>query len=76
MLRIAFGFGGALALTGCQTFSTDGGMTPVAAFTQSELGKTIGKLSSEEDAHAARAIVMRLLKRPLTADIPRFRLRC
>lgn len=59
---------GALLLAGCQTFSPDGGMGPVAAFTGHELGKDVAVIGSDDDAASARAAVERLLKRPLTAD--------
>ncbi len=59
---------GTLLLSACQTFSPDGGMAPVAAFTRQELGKDIVAVRSDEDARAARTAVEHLLKRPLTAD--------
>jgi len=67
-VRIAIGFGGVLVLAGCQTFSTDGGMAPVAAFTESELGATASRLQSDDDARAARVMVAQRLKRSLTAE--------
>lgn len=58
----------AVALAGCQTFTPDGGMTPVTKFTNSELGKDIAVIGNDDDAQAAHAAVERLLKRPLSAD--------
>jgi len=60
--------GGALALAGCAAFTPDGGMQPVTKFANAELGKEVRTLRDDEEAHAARATVERLLKRPLTAD--------
>jgi outer membrane protein TolC len=56
------------ALAGCQTFSPDGGIGPVATFARQELGKDIAAIRDNGDAQAARDTVKRLLKRPLTAD--------
>jgi outer membrane protein TolC len=68
ILRAVILSGAALALAGCQTFSPDGGMSPIAKFTGSQLGKDVTVIKSDEDAAAARSAVERLLKRPLTAD--------
>ena len=66
--RAAVAFAGVLLLAGCQTFSPDGGMRPVAKFASHELGKDVMALRGDDEAHAAGAAVERLLKRPLTAD--------
>jgi len=66
--RAPIAFGAALLLAGCQTFSTDGGMTPVAALTQSTIGKSAFAMRSDDDVHAAHKTVERLLKRPLSVD--------
>ena len=60
-------FGSALFLAGCQKFSPDRGMEPVAVFSNQELKMDIVAIRSEEDALAARSAVKGLLKRPLTA---------
>jgi outer membrane protein TolC len=59
---------GSLLLAACKTFSPDGGLGPVAAFAGRELGKDVVAIRNHEDALAARSVVERLLKRPLTAD--------
>ena len=58
----------AFALTGCKTFSPDGGMDLVSEVAGQELRKDVVAVRSEGDAEAARAVVVRLLKRPLTAE--------
>ena len=55
-------------LGACQTFSSDGGMDAVAAFTGHELRKDVVAIRSDEQSAATRAVIERLLKRPLTAD--------
>ena len=60
--------GAALTLAGCQTFSPDGGMAPVAKFTGGELGKDVAVIRTDDDARAVREAVERLLKHPLTAN--------
>lgn len=55
-------------LSACQTFSPDGGLGPVAAFTNQELGKDIVAIDSDASALTARTAIERLLKRTLTAD--------
>jgi outer membrane protein TolC len=55
-------------LSGCKTFSPDGGMSVVAELTVGDLGKEVVRVRSEEDALDAREAVERLLKRPLTAE--------
>lgn len=57
-----------LALTGCASFSPDGGMSFVADTAGRELGKDVAAIRNDEDAVAARQSVARLLKRPLTAN--------
>ncbi|MBX6424952.1 MAG: TolC family protein [Variibacter sp.] len=66
--RLVFACGLALSLTGCQTFSPDRGMSVVAAIAGREIGKDVAALRTEEEAEAARARVVALLRRPLTAD--------
>ena len=66
--RLATALAFALLASGCQTFSPDGGMEPVSALASHELKKDVVALRTEEDAQAARNVVERLLKRPLTAE--------
>src|SRR6266542_5268542 len=55
-------------LTGCKTFSPDGGMDVVASIADRDLKKDVVAVRTEEDAARARSHVARLLKRSLTAD--------
>jgi outer membrane protein TolC len=64
--EIAIGCG--LLLSACQTFSPDGGMSVVAGIAGHELNKTVGALNTPEQEASARARVVSLLRRPLTAD--------
>jgi outer membrane protein TolC len=57
-----------LALGACQTFTADGGMTPVTQFASTALRKEAAALRTEAEAKAARAKVDDLLARPLSAD--------
>jgi len=60
--------GTALLLSACQTFSPDGGMDVVAAIAGNELRQDVVAIRTPEQAEAARAAVVRLLKRPLAAN--------
>src|ERR1700716_1643266 len=57
-----------LALSGCATFSPDGGMTVVAHVAGETLNKDVISIRTADDAEAARNAVSRLLRRPLTVD--------
>src|SRR5262245_8476979 len=57
-----------LLLAGCASFSADGGMEAVRAITESALDKDVAALRSDADTAAAREMVARLLKKPLTRD--------
>jgi outer membrane protein TolC len=59
---------GLLLLTGCGTFSPDGGLGAVNAITGSAVGRDVVALRTSEDAANAEAQVKSLLRRPLTAD--------
>jgi outer membrane protein TolC len=59
---------GALALTGCATFSRDGGFDAVANTVQSRLGKDVHWWRSDEERSRAQARVAELLERPLSVD--------
>jgi len=67
-LRIGLFVGSAALLGGCQTFSPDGGMGPVAAIAGGYLKKDIVAVRSVDDDIQARQAVERLLKQTLTAD--------
>jgi outer membrane protein TolC len=60
--------GVALVLSGCNTLSPDGGMDLVSSVAGQELRKDVVAVRTPEDAEAARSVVARLLKRPLTAE--------
>lgn len=55
-------------LSGCATFSPDGGMSPVASFADATLHKEVAVIKNPEDARRAQEVVHRLLRRVLTAD--------
>jgi outer membrane protein TolC len=57
-----------LLLSGCKTFSPNGGMDLVAAVAGGELRKDVAAIRTAEEADAARAHVDALLRKPLTAD--------
>lgn len=58
----------ALLLSGCKTFSPNGGMDFVAGVAGGELQKDVVAIRTAEDADATRARVEALLRKPLTAD--------
>jgi outer membrane protein TolC len=60
--------GCAILLGGCKTFSPDGGMGPVATIIGGSLNKNVVAVRTIEDNVWARDAVMRLLRKPLTAD--------
>src|ERR1700694_4379717 len=57
-----------LALSGCATFSPDGGMTVVANVTGETLKKDVISIRTTDDAEEARNAVQHLLRRSLTVD--------
>jgi outer membrane protein TolC len=57
-----------LALSGCATFSPDGGMTVVANVAAETLKKDVISIRTAEDADEAHNAVQRLLSRSLTVD--------
>jgi len=67
-LRTGLLVGCAILLGGCKTFSPDGGMGPVAGFIGGTLNKDVVAVRTVEDDIRAQDAVVRLLKRPLTAD--------
>jgi outer membrane protein TolC len=72
--RLKFGpaaataFFSALLLSGCATFSPDGGMTVVADAASQTLKKDVVSIRTEDDAQRANAAVQGLLRRGLTVD--------
>jgi len=58
----------ALLLSGCASFSPDGGMVDVANFTDATIHMEVVSIRNEEDAQRARAAVQRLLGRGLTVN--------
>lgn len=57
-----------LPVSGCITFSPDGGMTPVANYADAVLQKNVAVIKSEEDSIAAKDTIDRLRRRALTVD--------
>src|SRR5260221_5013152 len=57
-----------LALSGCATFSPDGGMTVVANVAGETIQKDVVAIHNDAEAEWARSSVQRLLRRPLTVD--------
>lgn len=55
-------------LTGCTTFSTDGGLGPVALFADTTLQQDIVVIKTADDASKTQEIVQHLRHRVLTAD--------
>jgi outer membrane protein TolC len=55
-------------LSGCASFSPDGGMESVRAILPGEVAKDAALLRTPEDAQAARDLVAVLLQKPLSAD--------
>ncbi len=58
----------ALALTGCATFSNDGGLDTVSALTKERIGQPVQRVGTERDTAVRDATVSQLLDKPLTAD--------
>ncbi|MFL6716299.1 MAG: TolC family protein [Burkholderiaceae bacterium] len=57
-----------LILTGCATFSKDGGMETVSSLTKERTGQTVQREKTAEDAAANQATVKQILAQPLTPD--------
>ena len=68
MIRLGAAMAAAAALSGCASFSPDGGMSVAAGIAAQELEKDTIVIRTPEDATSARARVEDLLKRPFTAD--------
>ncbi len=68
MIRLGAAMAAAAAVSGCASFSPDGGMSVAAGIAVQELEKDTIAIRTPEDATSARARVEDLLKRPFTAD--------
>ncbi len=55
-------------LTGCATFSSDGGVESVSALTQQRTGQTVKQHKTDVDASAAQSAISQLISQTLTAD--------
>src|SRR6266702_7207328 len=58
----------AIVLSGCASFSPDGGMTVVANVAGETIGKDVVSIRTEDDAERAKSIVQGLLRQTLTVD--------
>jgi outer membrane protein TolC len=58
----------ALILTGCATFSKDGGLDTVSTLTRQRTGQTVQRETSANDAKGTQSVVDQLLMKPLTPD--------
>jgi outer membrane protein TolC len=58
----------ALILTGCATFSKDGGLDTVSSLTKERTGQTVQRDKTADDAAATEGRVNQLLAQPLTPD--------
>ena len=68
VLRGGAALGVALSLAACAAFAPDGGMGLVADVASHELNKDALAIRTPEAAASTRAVVERLLRRPLSAD--------
>ena len=59
---------GALMLSGCASFSPDGGMSVVATVASETINKDVVSIRTVDDAERARNTVQHLLRRALTVD--------
>jgi outer membrane protein TolC len=57
-----------LILTGCATFSKDGGLDSVSVMTKERTGQAVQRDKSLDDASATQSAVKQLLAQPLTPD--------
>lgn len=67
-IRLLCMVGAPLLLSGCITFSPDGGMAVVSDIAGNELRKDVVAIRTPDEAERAHEGVRRLLGRPLTAD--------
>lgn len=66
--RLAITTLAALALTGCASFSDDGGFGTVAQLSRERIGQTPTHLRTAEQTDSAQARIAELLAQPLTAE--------
>ena len=66
--RLAIAVLALMALSGCATFSSDGGFGPVEQTTKDRLGKDVKWARSDADRDAIDKRVAQLLEQPLSAD--------
>ena len=66
--RLAFAALALIALSGCATFSSDGGFGSVEQIAKDRLGKQITWARSDADRDAIDKRVAQLLEQPLAAD--------
>lgn len=67
-LRLAVALAGVVLLSGCATFSKDGGFDRVEALTKERIGQDIVRVADKEDALTVEGQVKRLLAKPLTVE--------
>ena len=58
----------AILLSGCASFSPDGGMALVTSTVSRDLGKDAAALRTPEETASARSVTARLLAKPLSVD--------
>lgn len=58
----------AILLSGCASFSPDGGMALVTSTVSQDLGKDAAALRTPEETASARSVTARLLAKPLSVD--------
>ncbi len=68
LARAAFAISFLVVLSGCATFSPDGGMTPVASYAADVMRKDVTVIKNADQAATAVAAVDRLRQHVLTAD--------
>ena len=67
-VRITIGLAALIGLTGCSSFSADGGMARVQALTKERTGQTVTRIQTEADAQTVEGEVNRILQTPLTVE--------
>src|SRR5689334_21564259 len=68
MMRSLIAASAVLVVTGCASFSPDGGAARVAQLTKERTGRTISVQRTASDVDAAKARVAELLGQPLTSE--------
>jgi outer membrane protein TolC len=67
-MRLRAAAAAALVLSGCASFSPDGGMGEVSELTKERTGQSVAAQRSQSDADNARLRVAEILREPLSAD--------